>query len=88
MRIAICDDEPKQLAQTFQTIDQIHKSLDILMDEFHTGKSLLDRLSTTSYDLIILDIEMPEMNGIQVARKIREFSEEVEIVFLFSNSNR
>ena len=37
------------------------------------------------YDLVFLDIEMPEMDGIATARKLREKSREVPIIFLTSH---
>ena len=36
-----------------------------------SGKEMLDILSREEYDLVLLDIHMPEMNGIEVAKKIR-----------------
>lgn len=41
-------------------------------------------------DLIILDIEMPEMNGYDVLSKIREFEhlDDVPVIFLTANKNR
>lgn len=59
MKIAICDDQPKFLAQAMATIENVHKSLDLIIDEFTSGPALLARLEDVNYDLIILDIEMP-----------------------------
>jgi len=49
-----------------------------------SGTEALSRLDQTRYDLIILDIIMPEMNGFEVCRKIREIEScsETPIVFL------
>lgn len=85
MKIAICDDQPKFLVQAMATIKNIHKSLDLIIDEFTSGPALLARLEDVNYDLIILDIEMPDMNGIQVARNIRKLAKDTEIVFLTSH---
>ena len=36
------------------------------------GESALDLLSKNKYDIILMDIQMPELNGYEVAKKFRE----------------
>lgn len=82
MRIAICDDE-KILAERLKAmIEDAVKSLDVLMDVYTDGNELLRRFEQKKYDLVFLDIEMPEMDGITLAEELRALSEEVSIVFL------
>ena len=82
MRIAICDDE-QQFLRDFRCItDRLYRSLDMLTDCFSSGSALLKQFRLRAYDLVFLDIEMPEMNGITLAEELRELSEEVSIVFL------
>lgn len=85
MRIAICDDESIYRQQTYNAIESISKSLDVVIDTFDNGKELIHRFKTLNYDLVMLDIEMPEIDGISLARKLRELSEDVYIVFLTSH---
>ncbi len=82
MRIAICDDE-KILAQNLQAmIEEAVKSLDVLIDVYTDGNELLRRFEQKKYDIVFLDIEMPAIDGLSVARKLRDMSAEVYIVFL------
>ncbi len=44
------------------------------------------RLRVTKYSLILMDIEMPIMNGYEATREIREIDKSIPIVALTSNS--
>jgi CheY-like chemotaxis protein len=64
-----------------------------LEDEGHevktvsNGKEALDFLSSNDVDLITLDIEMPDMSGLEVAGKIREMKKNVKIILLTAYSH-
>lgn len=85
MRIALCDDE-----EVF--IDEVRVILDSLLEDpskcdvvsCFSGEELLEYHQRESFDIIFLDIEMPGMNGMDTARKIRETDSGVIIVFLTS----
>ncbi|MDR1578725.1 MAG: response regulator, partial [Synergistaceae bacterium] len=54
----------------------------------NSGDAALQYLATHSADLFILDIEMPGMDGYELARKIREKEEKAHIIFLTGNAKR
>lgn len=82
MRIAICDDEEKFRIQEKAVIDRICGSMDVLVEAFSDGKAFLESFDKTPCDLVFLDIEMPVMDGITLAKEIRKRSVETRIVFL------
>lgn len=82
MRIAICDDEQQFLSDFRRITDRLYKSLDMLVDSFSDGAALLKQFRLRAYDLVFLDIEMPEMDGITLAEELRALSDTVSIVFL------
>ena len=82
MRIAVCDDEERFREDLKKHIDKLYNSLDVVVDSFSSGKQLIEAFSVRPYDLIFLDIEMPEMDGITLAKRLRSLSEKVYIVFL------
>ena len=82
MRIAICDDEQQFLSDFRHITDRLYKSLDMLVDSFSDGAALLKQFRLRAYDLVFLDIEMPEMDGITLAEELRALSDTVSIVFL------
>lgn len=82
MRIAICDDEQEFINHFKRIMHKLYNSLDIITDEFSDGGELLKSYKFRAYDIVFLDIEMPGMDGITIARKIREVDEDACIVFL------
>lgn len=85
MRIAVCDDELSCRRQLTEALEGITKSLDVTTSSFEDGRGLLRVFEQTPFDLVFLDIEMPVMDGITLAKKLRAVSEDVAIVFLTSH---
>lgn len=72
IRIAVVDDEPNQAERTAEYVREYMKSknADAIIEIYSNGTELAK--TSTLYDLMFLDIEMPEINGIYLARKIRQ----------------
>ena len=82
MRIAICDDEEKYRIQLKTVLDKLLINTDDDIETFSDGNILVLKFAESPFDLVFLDIEMPEIDGITLARKLRAVSEKVFIVFL------
>ncbi|HCZ07316.1 MAG: hypothetical protein PWP37_1281 [Thermotogota bacterium] len=57
------------------------------VDEAPNAEEALKKLSENGYDLITVDIEMPGMNGLELAGKIREMRRDAKIVLLTAYSH-
>ena len=90
LQIALCDDnnlELLQMKQIIETFKASHSSqYNIKCDTFLSGLDLLMATENgISYDLLILDVVMPLMTGIEVATEIRNKNNLSKIVFLTSS---
>ena len=85
MRIAICDDEERYRIELKTILNKLLINADLNIDTFDDGNILADAFAASPYDLVFLDIEMPAVDGITLAKKIRARSENVFIVFLTSH---
>ncbi len=56
------------------------------VESYSDGESGLDAVTRKGTDLVVLDIKMPRMDGMEVLKKIREFSE-VPVIFLTSKDD-
>ncbi|MCR4888082.1 MAG: LytTR family DNA-binding domain-containing protein [Ruminococcus sp.] len=81
MNIAICDDEPVFLKQLHKRIADM-KIPDCVIHEFTSGRDLLSFYVKGMYEVVILDVEMPDINGLQTAERIRHIDKSVIISFL------
>lgn len=50
------------------------------------GEAGLKKILANSYDLVLLDVMMPKMSGLDVCRKVRESGSDVPIIFLTAKS--
>ena len=74
LKIAICDDETSQCDELEKILSDILDDKNIIfdIDLFYSGKGLCGELNRIKYDLVLLDIELPDVNGIGIGRYIRE----------------
>jgi DNA-binding NtrC family response regulator len=71
----VVDDEPAVL-ETFETI--LEGRFEVLTAR--SGKDALDKIAKESINLVFLDIAMPDMDGMQVLRKIKEYDENLPVI--------
>ena len=84
MNIAICDDDIHFLNTTCSLLEQwadLHK-VSLSLFRFTSGDSLLLALKNQCMDLIILDVVMPLIDGIETAKELRKNDITVPIIFL------
>lgn len=82
MLIATCDDEIQYCNQVENFMIRLGNSLgiDVKCDKYQNGKDLL-KSNYNQYQIIFLDIDMNDENGIHIAERIRETNQKVEIIF-------
>ncbi len=55
--------------------------------DYSTGEELLDRIGTLQADIVIMDVGLPDDDGIETTRKLRQQSVETPILFLTMHLN-
>lgn len=89
INIAICDDSIEELETINSYIEENLKELGLSfkISSFNEGQDLIEHINSSKevYDIIFLDIYMKFSDGIDTARKIREFDKECKIIFITSS---
>lgn len=83
LRVAVAEDNPKDRERLLSFLKQYgeEKHVQIEVTEYTDGSELLEQYRPC-YDVIFLDVEMPQMDGMKAAEKIRETDEEVILIFI------
>lgn len=77
-RVLIADDLPSVLSEVTKLLDGSFEVIGMVSD----GPEALDSILAINPDLAVLDISMPGMSGIEVARELRNRGSKTRIVFL------
>lgn len=86
MKIAVCDDDLLCRQQIAAAVQGYFGSRDVALSVFSRGSALLEETAKTGgFDLYILDVLMPEINGIQLGMRLRQMGDTGKIVFLTSS---
>ena len=80
LRIAYCDDEIENGKKIKDYINQLMIQIEVEfeLDFYVSGTVLLENVKKQNdyYDMVLLDLEMPDMNGIEIAEKLENWYQE------------
>jgi DNA-binding response OmpR family regulator len=83
MRIAVLDDDPSQT----DLVCQVLTSSGHICHPFQSGKEILNQLRRESYDMLVLDWQVPDLSGPEVLRWVRDkLPKTIPVLFITSRS--
>ncbi len=87
LKIAICDDSVEYGDIVTQIVNEVmlKNNINHNISTFNSGKELIKSFIGKRFDIIFLDIEMPEIDGIETGLKIREIGDNAIIFYLTSH---
>lgn len=83
LKIAIVDDEPSYVNKLLDYVEEYKKNekVSVSVDIYNNGADFLTDYKP-DYTIVFIDIEMPIMDGIETAKKLRKIDERVPLVFV------
>ena len=87
MYLAVCEDDKNDLDAVCSLLDawETERDAKLRREAFQNAEDLLKSARRERFTLYLLDVMMPEMDGIEAAQEIRGFDDAAEIVFLSSS---
>lgn len=89
LRIAVCDDETAMTNRNKAVLEATLKELGIAgeITIYNDSRNLLYDITEDDfhYDLLLSDIEMPDISGMELAEKIKPFLPDIRIIFITSH---
>ena len=84
LKIALLDDDKTALLISKGAIESFfqEKNIAISLDAFSSPVNFLAMAKEENYRLVFLDIDMPELNGLEVGKQLKEFNPQTDIIYL------
>jgi DNA-binding response OmpR family regulator len=81
MRILLVEDETQLLSAYVKGLKQDGYAIDTASD----GATAVELCEINTYDLVVLDINLPKLNGIEVLKQVRTLNKSVKIIIVSAN---
>ena len=78
MRVAIVDDE----LSVCRELERLLSAEDFDTESFQMGKTFLERMAQFPFQIVFLDLKLPDMDGIDILPKIKAAGEETEVIII------
>ena len=86
MKIVICDDNLNIISEIKEMLNEYSsvRNVPLEISTFDNGNAVLD--SNENYNIAILDVEMPDMNGIALGEELRKRNKQIVLIYLTAHS--
>ena len=90
IRIALCDDDPKALSVIAGAVRSVFtdRGYTTEITRFSGGKQLLSQAAETAYDIVMLDIEMPGEDGVDIGKRFKEIRPFAALIYVSDREDR
>jgi two-component system response regulator MprA len=78
MRVLVVDDEVAVRTSLHRALNLERYEVDLAQD----GREALERVSATRYDAIVLDVSMPQLDGLEACRRLRSAGDRTPVLML------
>ncbi|CAM9863322.1 unnamed protein product [Chrysoparadoxa australica] len=82
-KVLVVDDD-KVLQDSVKQALEFHH---FFVDTADNGKEALNKVTSSNYDLVVMDVNMPEMDGIEALEQIKKFNPSIIVLILTAYSN-
>lgn len=88
MKVAVCDDNSVMMEYISRCVDETLISYDVPheISSFVNGKEFIEQHKGSPFDVVFLDIKMPDIDGFEAAKQVRGISEKTYIIFVTTES--
>ena len=83
-RVHIVDDD----AGVRRALTRLVESMGILAQAYASPRDLLDRSVSDPHDCLLLDVQLPEMDGFELYRRVREAGSPAPVIFISARATR
>ena len=87
LKVLIVDDEAELRKSVSSILTQQLSDFEFEMVEAGNGRAALDAIQKSPFDLVVMDVRMPEMNGIEALEKIKEHDPRTFVVIMTAHAN-
>lgn len=87
LKTLIVDDEVELRKSVVSILKNTNLSVTFDIEEAGNGREALDKVQAQFYDLILMDVKMPEMNGLDALKEIKEHDPRTFVVIMTAHSN-
>jgi DNA-binding NarL/FixJ family response regulator len=86
-RVLLVDDHPAARRTARAVLNDMGMNVAVVCGEAENGKRAIEKVRSLEPDIVLLDIGMPEMDGVQAAYEIRRIAPYAKIVFFTVNDS-
>lgn len=86
--VAVCDDDETMLPIIAGVVQATFPAEGATVETFSSAKQFCDRMEEKGFDLLFLDIDMPETDGIELGLKLRNAKRNIDIVYVSEREDR
>src|SRR5437016_6443836 len=77
--LLLVDDEPKLI---FKQVSHVFAPRGIQIDLVRSGSEAISHIARGRTDVVLLDVVLPDMGGLEVYRRIREINARIPVIFV------